>query len=145
MMRWLIILICVLAAGCSGERPKNLGIQNNRLQACPSSPNCVSSFEKVTDQEHYMPPIEGDWSDLVRVLEEQERVSVIEKTDKYIYVEFKSGLWGFVDDVEFLFFREKNLIHFRSASRLGYSDFGVNRKRLKKIGHLLSRTHDDRS
>jgi len=39
---------------------------------------------------------------------------------------------GFVDDVEF-FFPDTAVIHMRSASRVGYSDFGANRKRLEKI------------
>ena len=55
-------------------------------------------------------------------------------TDKqdYLYVEFKSRIMGFVDDVEF-YFPEESIIHVRSASRMGYSDLGVNRKRIETI------------
>jgi len=52
-------------------------------------------------------------------------------------VEFRSNVFRFVDDVEFLFDREKKLIHVRSASRVGYSDLGVNRKRVEKIRSLF--------
>jgi hypothetical protein len=55
-----------------------------------------------------------------------------DQTDDYLHVEFKSKLMGFVDDVEF-YFPDSAVIHMRSASRVGYSDFGVNRRRLEKI------------
>jgi uncharacterized protein (DUF1499 family) len=40
---------------------------------------------------------------------------------------------GFVDDVEFFLDEGANVIHVRSASRLGQSDLGVNRKRVETI------------
>ena len=51
----------------------------------------------------------------------------------YIRAEFRSRIFQFVDDVEFLFENQGNVIHVKSASRTGYSDFGVNRKRVEKI------------
>ena len=52
----------------------------------------------------------------------------------YVWVEFRTPGFGFIDDVEFRLAGEERLIHFRSASRIGRSDFGVNRKRLQRIG-----------
>ncbi|CAB1059228.1 hypothetical protein D1BOALGB6SA_3986 [Olavius sp. associated proteobacterium Delta 1] len=49
-----------------------------------------------------------------------------------IYANF-SLIFQFVDDVELLFSDEKNLIHVKSASRIGYSDLGANRKRVERI------------
>ena len=63
------------------------------------------------------------------------------QTDEYIHVEFRSRLFGFVDDVEFLFDDQEAVIHFCSASRSGYSDMGVNRKRMNAIGEAY-RTMD---
>jgi len=61
----------------------------------------------------------------------------VDETETYWHVEFRSNVFRFVDDVEFLFDREKKLIHVRSASRVGYSDLGVNRKRVEKIRSLF--------
>lgn len=53
--------------------------------------------------------------------------------DTYWHLEFRSRIFRFVDDVEFLFDPQAGLIHVRSASRMGHSDMGVNRKRVEKI------------
>jgi uncharacterized protein (DUF1499 family) len=62
-----------------------------------------------------------------------ERTNIITETDNYLYAEFTSKLMGFVDDVEFLLDDSAKVIHVRSASRLGQSDLGVNRKRIEAI------------
>lgn len=61
------------------------------------------------------------------------RTTVVTEEDLYLHVEFRSRVFGFVDDVEFGFDDGDALIHFRSASRTGYSDLGVNRKRMTAI------------
>jgi uncharacterized protein (DUF1499 family) len=62
------------------------------------------------------------------------RASIASQTDDYVHAEFRSRLFGFVDDVEFLFDDDTAIVHFRSASRSGYSDMGVNRQRMTAIG-----------
>ncbi len=61
------------------------------------------------------------------------RVSVVEDQVNYIKLEFRSSFFSFVDDVEFEFDDAKKVIDFRSASRVGYYDFGVNRRRMQTI------------
>jgi uncharacterized protein (DUF1499 family) len=61
------------------------------------------------------------------------RVAVIEDRGNYLKLEVRSSLFSFVDDVEFEFDDAAKLLHFRSASRLGYYDFGVNRRRIEAI------------
>jgi len=51
----------------------------------------------------------------------------------YLHAEVRSALFHFVDDVEFVFDDWAGRLHFRSASRLGRSDFGVNRRRMEAI------------
>jgi uncharacterized protein (DUF1499 family) len=65
------------------------------------------------------------------------RTKLVEENDSYLHYEFTSLLFRFVDDVEFLFDDESKTIHFRSASRTGYGDFGVNRRRMEVIRSLL--------
>jgi uncharacterized protein (DUF1499 family) len=75
---------------------------------------------------------------LVAIVEKLPRTKVIEATDNYLYVEFTSALMGFVDDVEFYIAPEGGGIQVRSASRLGESDLGVNRKRVEEIRKRLN-------
>ncbi len=65
------------------------------------------------------------------------RTRLVEEDESYLHYEFTSLLLRFVDDVEFLFDDETKTIHFRSASRTGYSDLGVNRRRMEQVRALV--------
>jgi uncharacterized protein (DUF1499 family) len=56
-----------------------------------------------------------------------------EQTDDYIHALSKSRIFKFVDDVEFYLPPNESVIHLRSASRVGESDLGVNRRRVEQI------------
>lgn len=128
-------MLAVLLAACAGERPKNLGVRDNRLAACPASPNCVSS--QVTDEQHRIAPLAfgGDadaaFARLKRVLQQRSDTTIIEEQPGYLRAELRTRL--FVDDGEFLLDRAGRVIQVRSASRLGYSDLGKNRSRMEEI------------
>ena len=124
----------VFSAGCKSP---NLGLDNNALKSCPNSPNCVSSMAE--DPAHHVEAFqyEGTAEDakkrLVSIIESTKRARIITSKSNYIHAEFTSLIFRFVDDVEFYFDARKPVIHVRSASRVGYSDLGVNRKRIEKI------------
>ena len=119
----------------SGTRPSNLGVKDGKLAACPSSPNCVNS--QADDRQHGIAPHVFSGAavtamrKLAHVVAAIPRTQVIQSKADYLYVEFSTPLMGFVDDVEF--YCDGKVIHVRSASRLGYSDLGVNRKRIEAI------------
>ncbi|MGB5592842.1 MAG: DUF1499 domain-containing protein [Crocosphaera sp.] len=116
----------------SGKRPNNLGVKNGKLTPCPGTPNCVNS--QSSDAQSKIAPLPMmAISDLRKIIESMERTTIIEETANYLYAEFKTPLMGFVDDVEFYLDANENVIHVRSASRLGKSDLGLNRKRLEEI------------
>jgi uncharacterized protein (DUF1499 family) len=123
----------------SGTRPTNLGVKTGKLASCPNSPNCVSSQAPLLDKEHHIGPIayRSDptlvMTQLKSVINAMPRTKIITETSDYLYAEFTSALMGFVDDVEFYLDPEAQVIHVRSASRLGQSDLGVNRKRIEEI------------
>ena len=123
----------------SGTRPDNLGVKDGRLAPCRPTPNCVSSQADPADKEHYIAPIAygGGMHELRRAVESMERATVIGEEGNYLYAEYKSALMGFVDDVELLLDEKARLVHVRSASRLGRSDFGVNRKRVEELRTLI--------
>jgi uncharacterized protein (DUF1499 family) len=121
----------------SGKRPSNLGVSNGKLAPCPNSPNCVSS--QTTDAVHQIAPLtftstpKQAITNLKNIIQSLPRTKIITETEDYLYVEFKSALLGFVDDVEFHLEGNANMIQVRSASRLGQSDLGVNRQRIETI------------
>ena len=124
-----------LLAACAGERPKNLGVRGGILAPCPSSPNCVSSF--AAEERHRIAPLAftGDadaaFLRLKEVLGRRSDATVIEEGEGYLRVELRTRL--FVDDAEFLLDRARQAVQVRSASRLGYSDLGKNRRRMEEI------------
>uniref|UniRef100_A0A832H2K4 DUF1499 domain-containing protein n=1 Tax=Oscillatoriales cyanobacterium SpSt-402 TaxID=2282168 RepID=A0A832H2K4_9CYAN len=125
----------------AGKRPTNLGVKDGRLSPCPSSPNCVCSYD--TDAVHAIVPLSfsGEPSEAIaklkQVIQSMERTTIITESLDYLYAEFKSKLIGFVDDVEFYVDPAAKVIHVRSASRLGKSDLGVNRNRIEQIREQL--------
>ncbi len=116
----------------SGKRPNNLGVKNGKLTVCPGTPNCVNS--QSTDAQSKIAPLPMmAIADLKEIIESMERTTIIEETNDYLYAEFKTPLMGYVDDVEFYLDKSENVVHVRSASRLGKSDLGLNRKRVEEI------------
>jgi len=67
------------------------------------------------------------------------RTKLVEEDETYLHYEVTSLLFRFVDDVEFLFDDDTKTIHFRSASRTGYGDLGVNRTRMEQLRSLSER------
>ncbi|MGL5034155.1 MAG: DUF1499 domain-containing protein [Microcystaceae cyanobacterium] len=126
-----------LANVFAGSPPTNLGVKNQQLAPCPSSPNCVVS--QNGDATHQIEAIayEGDQATakekLIKILGVVPRTQIVEQSEDYIRAESSSRLLGFVDDVEFYFPENEKLIQVRSSSRLGQSDLGVNRQRIEQI------------
>jgi len=116
---------------------KPIGIVNGKLHPCPKSPNCVST--QATDNKQKIDPIRFSGSldeakdKIINIINSLKRSKIITNKDNYIHAEFRTATFKFVDDVEFLFDESEKIIHFRSRARLGYSDMGVNRKRMDNI------------
>ncbi len=136
---FLMFLVLFGAVSCSGKTLKT-GLVDGRLQPCPGSPNCVLSQD--ADEKHSIAPLAYTGSreqifPLVRdLVTAMDRVTLVSEDKNYLRFEFRTKIFGFVDDVEFLF-ADEPLIHVRSASRTGYSDLGVNRKRVEQIRKQL--------
>lgn len=148
----VLVLVITLSIGVTqnffggimftGTRPTNIGIQSGKLAACPGTPNCVSSQSqdaqsKIAPLAYNSTPAEA-MAKLKTVIGDMEKTKIITETNNYLYAEFSSKLMGFVDDVEFLLDDSAKVIHVRSASRLGQSDLGVNRKRIEAIRAKLN-------
>jgi len=123
---------------CTGGNPAvKLGINNSKLTTCPASPNCVSSDTADTDH-HIEPfqlagsPVEA-WRMTKTLVAALPRTKIITTENNYLHAECRSALFGFVDDLELHLRPEEKMMAVRSAARLGYADFGVNRKRVEQL------------
>jgi len=107
------------------------------LSPCPSSPNCVSTKEERRRKRMKPIPFTQDLifskTKLKNIIENNSRAKLVKENENYLHYEFKTKIGKFIDDVEFLFDEKTKQIHFRSASRKGWSDMGKNKRRMKKI------------
>jgi len=123
---------------------KRTGIINGKFKLCPKTPNCVSTMAPKEDK-HYISPIsyyssqEEAVEKIIQIINSFKRSTIIVKEIDYIHAIFSTKLLKFKDDVEFYFDDQNKIIHFKSASRIGSSDLGTNRKRMEKIRKLYSR------
>jgi uncharacterized protein (DUF1499 family) len=140
MCRKIIIiefLLIIILVGCEGVRPTNLGVKDGMLAPCPDKPNCVSS--QSTNQTNTIAPLtysstaKDAIADLKNIIGSMKNVSIIEESLTYLRYEFTSRFFRFIDDVEFFLDDTQKIIHLRSSSRIGYSDLGVNRRRMERI------------
>jgi len=131
----------LMLSGCAGTKPDGLGVAGGRLAPCPSSPNCVSSEAKKP--KHAVEPftLKGDraagWKAVREVVEGMPRTKTVSASKIYLHAECTSLLMRYVDDLELYLGRDSQVIQVRSASRVGYSDMGVNRKRVERLRKVL--------
>jgi uncharacterized protein (DUF1499 family) len=145
-MRRLLLLTLLVASPAmaalfgdlfAGTAPATLGVRDGMLAPCPASPNCVCSDHP--DSAHQVAPIAftGDpdaaFARLADIVAVEAGARIVTRRADYLHAQFQSRVLGFVDDVEFRLDRQGSTIAIRSASRLGYSDFGVNRDRVERI------------
>jgi len=139
----LFLALMVLSIASHYSSPE-LGIVDGKLKACPDSPNCVCSETYAeADAAHQVSPvklngqsIETPWK-LLRESIIDQGGSIISEDDSYLHAEFSSSIFRFVDDLELRMDRRDQVIHLRSASRVGHSDLGANRKRIEAIWNGL--------
>jgi uncharacterized protein (DUF1499 family) len=131
----MVLFLFVLSWSSRGTPVTGL-VSDGRLAACPESPNCVSSEEGEVEPLSFSGPSDLAWMRLKRSIQ---AVGGTVETDKgtYLAATFQSALFRFVDDMEFRMVSDEQLIHVRSASRVGHSDMGANLKRVEKLRKLF--------
>lgn len=134
--RLIIGGLLIATMSCASQRELGEDDMN-----CPESPNCVSSL--ASDSAHFIAPFafndqpEAAMQRLKAALLSEKRVTIIKDQADYIHAEVRSLVFRFVDDVEFTLVPEQGVFQIRSSSRVGYSDFGVNRRRIERIRKLF--------
>lgn len=118
------------------------GVNDGLLAPCPAQPNCVCN--DASDPLHRISPLmldappEQAWPAARAAVLSLPRTQIVAESDEYLHAECSSAVFGFVDDLELHLRPQSGLIAVRSASRLGYRDFGVNRKRVEKLRAVLA-------
>ncbi|MDE0938124.1 MAG: DUF1499 domain-containing protein [Mariniblastus sp.] len=140
----VVILTCLGLFGLSmtSSPPTTLGVNNDKLSACPESPNCVSTQAVDPEKKMETIPFTASQAEMISKIKNTvesnwPRATLVSETDHYLHYEFKSFVFRFIDDVEFFVNDESSEVHFRSASRVGHSDLGVNRKRMNQVVESL--------
>ena len=138
----LVILITIVLSTVSCSRKPQLGLSHNQLLPCPSTPNCVCSEYPV--QSVFAPPLtftghpDESWQRARKTITAMGG-RIVEDNNYYLHTVFTSRFFRFVDDLELRLVETAGVIHFRSASRFGYSDLGVNRKRIETFRTLYTK------
>ena len=134
--------IGILVSNSMSNIPSYVGIKDGRLSPVDKSkPNNLSTYEAgqypQAEPLTYTGTREEAKARLLNIINNTPRTEVISDDGDYLHVTYKSRLFRFVDDVEFLFDDEEKLIHFRSASRVGYSDMNANQKRMAALSQAF--------
>ena len=130
----VLVVIVFFFLGQKSQSGSAPGLVNGSLAPCPSSPNCASS-EAGTPDKKRVEPLSGDvWAQLPAAIEALGGVVTVSE-EGYLAAEFTSQSFKFVDDLEFR--RDEDSVHVRSASRVGYSDRGVNKARIETLRAAL--------
>ena len=143
-----IVALALIIAGqlglLRGKAPQDLGFKDGKLKRISRTPNCVSSQAALwpDDRQKDYSAIEpfkttgdgnAEMARIVDALKAMPRTVIVTQTPDYIYAQSTTALLKFTDDVEFALDAQSNVIHVRSASRIGQKDFGVNRARIEAI------------
>lgn len=142
-----LLLLLLATAGLaklaidSQDMAVDLGLANGRLKACPESPNCVSS-DVPAGNSHFIAPFADaapdTWEKLQAVVAGMDGAELLQASENYLCYTFQTPMLKFKDDVEFHFRPTEGVIAVRSASRVGYSDWDTNRKRIEVIRSALT-------
>lgn len=110
---------------------------STRFAPVPKSPNCVSSRADAGDRQHHIAPLAGtDLAAVKTAMASMPRAELVSEEAGYLKYVVTSALFRFKDDVEFE--QDGDVVHVRSASRTGYGDLGVNRKRVEAVRKALT-------
>ncbi len=112
------------------------------LAPCESAGNCVCSEGAKGAASYVMPlALKGQdprktWRRLGEAVSREGGV-IQTAEESYLAATFRSSWFGFVDDLEARLDTTRKVIHLRSASRVGKSDLGANRKRVEALRKLV--------
>ncbi|MCG3862457.1 MULTISPECIES: DUF1499 domain-containing protein [unclassified Photobacterium] len=133
----LLLLVLFPLVGCSDSNPA--AWQQRINQPCGKKPNCVSTQDQRDDftVSPFTLTAKGmkDWQGIKQAALSLPGTKITDESHHYLHVEATSKIFRFTDDLEIK--QVDDHLNVRSASRVGYSDFGVNRKRVEAFRNQL--------
>lgn len=135
MRKLSTLAMVILLTGCTQSYAMK---DNNPDLLCSSKPNCVSTQELRSD--YQVAPFEliseaTTIDEIEQVAQTLKRTKTVNKTDDRLHLESTSLIFRFVDDLHIV--KQGSLLQVRSKSRVGYSDFGVNKSRVEALREKL--------
>ncbi|GAA0742544.1 DUF1499 domain-containing protein [Clostridium oceanicum] len=119
-----------------------LGLEEGRLREIPDKDNAVSTETKIENKRieplSFKSTLEKTKEAMKKSLSSYGNIKIKEEKRNYIYAVDTTGKMKFHDDIEIYFDEKNKKIQYRSASRSGYSDMGVNKKRYKEISKVYT-------
>ena len=158
VIKWLLSAASALAVGAiavgqmgllQGKAPVDLGVRQGKLKGLSATDNSVSSqADMYREHPQYtyssIAPlaVRGDgpatMARLQGIVQGMDGAKLITTAPDYLYAQYTTRLMNYIDDVEFWFDPDNQVIQVRSASRLGKSDLGVNRQRIEAVRTALA-------
>jgi uncharacterized protein (DUF1499 family) len=135
------LMLVTILWGCSGNPAERQNSEPSGILDCPDTPNCVSSLAK--NPKYRVEPFklkkdpETSWDMVNKTVGSLSRTKIVSANSSDIHAECRSMIFRFVDDLTLHLTASKGIIHIRSASRIGYSDLGVNRRRVENLRKIL--------
>lgn len=135
------LMLVTILWGCSGNPAERHNSESSGFLDCPDTPNCVSSLAK--NPKYRVEPFklkkdpETSWDIVHKTVGSLSRTKIVSANKSDIHAECRSMIFRFVDDLTLHLTPSNGIIHIRSASRIGHSDFGVNRRRVENLRKKL--------
>lgn len=139
------LVFATIVWACSGNRTGHHNTESSVFLNCPDTPNCVSSLAK--NPKYLVEPfkvkndVQSSWDMVQKTVDSLPRTKIVSADNRNIHAECRSMIFRFVDDLVLHLTSSNDIIHIRSASRIGYSDFGVNRRRVENLRKILRQKH----
>lgn len=142
-----ILALLILLAGGNIFRQNSkpqvpIGLVNGKFQEISSKPNCVSTQTAYDDKRveplAFKDSLEASKAAIKKAFDSYGDIEIKEETDTYIYAVATTGTMKYHDDIEICLDQEAGVVHFRSASRAGYSDMGLNKTRFDAISKVYN-------
>ena len=135
------LMLFTILWGCSGNPAERHNSESPGSLDCPDTPNCVSSLAK--NPKYRVEPFKlkkdpkTNWDIVHKMVASRPRTKIVSADNSDIHAECRSMIFRFIDDLTLHLIPSNGIIDIRSASRTGYSDFGVNRRRVENLRKKL--------
>lgn len=130
------LLVRFFALGNQSQKmTPHVGLEAGHLRPCPDKPNCA--IMPITVPATIAAPGPQVLERVSLILTTKMNAQIRATAENYLHAEFRSSIFGFVDDMELQWDEGARILNVRSASRVGHSDLGANLRRVNELARLI--------